>query len=117
MVGIVCSGAGVHHGIMPNDNKAIKETIGFVPYPGTLNVRLNERLQLSAPIVIHGLMWLYPIMVNGLPCYAIRRSGPYQDNITGALGIMASVCLRDKFNLKDGDTVNVEVVKRCVYSA
>ena len=111
MVGVVCSGAGVHHKIMPNDNNIIKETVGFIPYPGTLNVRLNERLQLSAPIVIRGLMWLYPIMVNDLQCYAIRRSGPYQDNITGALGIMASVCLRDKFNLKDGDTVNVEVVK------
>lgn len=111
MVGIVRSGSGTHSKIMPKDNDAINKAVGFIPYPGTLNVRLEKAINLPDPVIIEGLMWLYPITVNGLRCYAIRRSAPYRDNTTGALGIMAPVCLRDKFNLKDGDTVNVEVVR------
>lgn len=111
MVGVVVSGSGTHHKIMPKHDSVFKETIGFIPYPGTLNVRLNERLQLSEPIVVDDLMWLYPIKVNNIKCYAIRRSKAYRNNTTKILGVVVSCCLRDKFNLKDGDTVDVEVVK------
>ena len=111
MVGVVVSGSSTHHKIMPKHNTIFKKTIGFIPYPGTLNVRLNERLQLSEPIVVKDLMWLYPIKVNNIKCYAIRRSRAYRNNQTRILGVVAPYCLRDRFNLKDGDTVDVEVVK------
>lgn len=111
MRGIVRSGCGAHSRIILRDKDVLQEAVGFEPYEGTLNVSLREAITLPEPITVTTIVYLYPVLFNGTQAYIIQRGKPRENDRAGLAEIISQYCLRDKFNLKDGDTVNVEVVK------
>ena len=103
--------------------KQIKEKLGFVPYPGTLNVKINDEelwkrryiLQLE-PIVIAGFrnrkrtcgdLYMYRCKVENQQCALIMplrtHHGPQILEIIGPHNI------KRKLSKKDGDMVKVMV--------
>jgi riboflavin kinase len=99
--------------------------LGFVPFPGTLNIRLDPR---SLPVRkrLEGLEWI-PIegfvadqrtfgSVRCIPCrigeikcgIVVPGRTHYPEDV---LEIVAPVGLRDALGISDGDTVEVEVEK------
>lgn len=100
-----------------------RDKLGFKPYPGTLNVRLDgasaemrERMTLIKPIVVHGFSDGERSFGGG-KCYLIEIEG-----IRGAvvipdrthypadlLEIIAPVKLREMLRINDGDKVKIVV--------
>lgn len=91
------------------------ERLGFVPFPGTLNVLLDEPFSACAPsILIRGFSEgeecfggcrCYWISINGLDAVAIR---PEQSRHPPELiEVIAPVNLRRTLDLKDGDMVEI----------
>ena len=112
MRGIVRSGCGAHSRIILRDKDALQKAAGFTPYEGTLNVSLREAITLPDPITVTTIVYLYPVLFNGTQAYIIHRGKPRENDRAGLAEIISPLCLRDKFNLKDGDIVTVEVVKK-----
>lgn len=99
------------------------EKLGFQPFPGTLNIKLNDvsvpmrqQMDCTAPICIRGFNdgertfgsgKCYPIKVNGIKSAVIvPERTHYPANL---LEIIAPVNLRKTLHLKDGDEVNIVV--------
>jgi riboflavin kinase len=104
---------------LPWVSRQIKEKLGFTPYHGTLNLRLSEesvkhRRTLEKAAVMRvcpaegyctGL--LFKAFIAGLECgVVIPEVENYPENV---LEVVASVCLREKLQLRDGDEVTVTV--------
>ena len=95
--------------------RQFQEKLGFVPFPGTLNVLLEEPFPASAPaILIHGFSEkeerfgacrCYRIRINGLDAVAIRPEK--SSHPPELIEVIAPLNLRRALNLKDGDTVEV----------
>jgi riboflavin kinase len=95
----------------------IERGIGFRPFPGTLNLRLEETgVELPEGIMIEGFkeegkefgaVRLIPCKVRGVSCAVVipekTRYGPE------VLEIISRENLRERLGLKDGDTVRVEL--------
>jgi riboflavin kinase len=99
--------------------KQMKENLGFEPFPGTLNIRINEQwkkeqLLANEPIIISGFrkkertygdIYAYPCMLEKHNCAVIvpmRTShGPE------IVEIVCGFDIRKKLNKKDGDIVTV----------
>ena len=99
--------------------RQIKEKIGFNPYPGTLNLRLDEEnvkrrvlLEKDATLrVCHSEGYctglLFKASLNGGTCgVVIPQVENYPENV---LEVVASVNLKQKLRLRDGDLVTVTV--------
>lgn len=101
------------------------EKLGFQPFPGTLNIKLNDasvtvrqRMDCTTPICIQGFNdgertfgsgKCYPIKINGIKSAVIvPERTHYPANL---LEIIAPVNLRKALHLKDGDEVNIVVEK------
>lgn len=104
--------------------KQFKEKLGFVPYPGTLNIKLEhehdlkirEMLDNCPHIEIEGFInenrtfgavKCYPVFIKGIRgaiLTPLRTHHPLN-----VIEIIAPVYLRKKLNLKDGDEITVEV--------
>ena len=97
----------------------IKEKLGFNPYPGTLNLRLDEEnvkcrvlLEKEAKLRLcysegycTGL--LFKASFDGVACgVVIPQVESYPENV---LEVVASVNLTQKLRLRDGDLVTVAV--------
>jgi len=99
----------------------ILEKLGFVPYPGTLNLKLRNKTDLEIRKMLksfsgikisgfknnlrtYGDATCYPVIINdkisGAIIFAQRTH--YGDDV---LEVIAPVCLRDVLNLNDGDIV------------
>jgi riboflavin kinase len=98
----------------------IKEKLGFNPYPGTLNLRLDEEnmkrkvsLEREAKLrLCHSEGYctglLFKASIGGLPCgVVIPQVENYPDE---ELEIVADENLRKKLHLHDEDTVKVSVL-------
>jgi riboflavin kinase len=101
------------------------EKLGFQPFPGTLNVKLNEtsiairqRMDCVEPICIQGFNdgkrtfgsgKCYLIKINGIKSVVIIPERTHYP--TNLLEIIAPVNLRETLHLKDGDEVNILVEK------
>lgn len=101
------------------------EKLGFEPYPGTLNLKLNSdydvktRMELDAYPAIEiegfknedrtfGLVRCYPAIIdNKIKGALITAMRSHYD--VSVLEIIAPVCLRKQLNLKDGVKVKIEV--------
>jgi riboflavin kinase len=99
------------------------EKIGFAPYPGTLNIRL-ESSSLQVRKRLDQLEWVQikgfsaegrtfgdarclPCRIDGIPCgIVIPGRTHYPDDV---LELIAPVSLRDSLRVKDMDEVKVEV--------
>ena len=91
------------------------EMLGFVPFPGTLNIKLDEPFVPSGePIKITGFSdedktfggcLCYRIKINGIKAVIVRpeRSSYPSDLIE----IIAPISLRESLGLSDGDDVEV----------
>ena len=97
----------------------VKEKLGFDPYPGTLNLRLGDenvkrRVLLEKDATLRlchsegyctGL--LFKASLDGVACgVVIPQVENYPENV---LEVVASVNLKQKLRLRDGDLVTVTV--------
>ncbi|MGV8176433.1 MAG: DUF120 domain-containing protein [Candidatus Bilamarchaeaceae archaeon] len=108
---------------IPEYAKATKKAVGFSPYPGTLNITLDEenvkrRMELTRlePAVVKGFekgmrrfggVFLYRCRVgneNGAVLIPLKTRHPIN-----VLEVIAEGNLRKKLGLKDGDSVLLEV--------
>ena len=125
LVGVVVSGLGegAFYISLEGYRRAIEEALGFTPYPGTLNVRL-ERQSLPYRRYLDSLPGiLIPGFSNGIRTYgAVKAFRARIKGIEGAvviperthhptdvIEVVAPVKLRDVLGLKDGDKVEIEV--------
>ena len=117
-------GEGAYYLSLAGYRRALKRTLGFAPYPGTLNLRLDRkehsktaRLDTAQAMFIPGFQWenrtlggihLFPCMIHGVPGAILRpvrtHHGP------DILELIAAVPLKRKLKKKDGDwlTVNLQ---------
>lgn len=103
----------------------IREKMGFLPFGGTLNVRLTTKTDIEqreymarqGGVAIRGFSdgertfgeaKCFPCRINGRPCGAViipSRSRYPKDT----LEIISGENLRERFSLKDGDSIDIEV--------
>jgi riboflavin kinase len=113
-----------------------KEKLGFTPYKGTLNLQMSD---LNHSLLQENVDNTIPVIINGfkdenserkfgdVKCYDcyISRLDDRENKIKAAIlrierthhkkniiEILAEPYLRDKLNLKDGDKVIIELVKK-----
>jgi riboflavin kinase, archaea type len=126
MKGTVASGMneGGYYIGMAEYKKKFKETLGFEPFPGTLNVRLvafdshyKEKLAALQGIRIpsfekdgrtFGSLKCFPCLINGVHGAVViperTHHGP------DVLEVISPFNLRDRLGVRDGDCVKVEVI-------
>ncbi len=124
--GVVVSGSGEGKYFLSLEGykRQIYEKLGFEPYPGTLNVLLDDEsaerkvlLALRKPIVIEGFVedgrrygdvLAYPVkIVDVWPAALIIPTRTHHP--PSIAEIIAPVNLREKLGLKNGDTVIIKV--------
>ncbi len=111
-----------------------KNKLGFEPYKGTLNLKLSdtdnsilrEKLNYIRPVIIDGFknqereygpVKCYDVYVYRLDKKNNRRKAAILDikrthHKKNVVEILAKPYLRDYFNLKDGDKLIIEVIKK-----
>ncbi|MCE5297689.1 MAG: DUF120 domain-containing protein [Methanoregulaceae archaeon] len=123
--GMVISGLGEGRYYMSLDPyvQQFSEKIGFAPYPGTLNIRLEpssvqirKRLDQLEWVRIQGFSAdgrtfgdarCLPCRIEGIPCgIVIPGRTHYPDDV---LELIAPVCIRETLGVNDTDEVKVEV--------
>jgi riboflavin kinase len=121
LAGRVVSGRGEGEFYINLYAREFERVLGFRPYPGTLNIRLEEgsaRLRERVtrglkPRIVHpprGLRGLadvlcYPAILEGLDVYVVEpQVEGYDKNL---LELVAPFSLREKLGLRDGDRVKV----------
>lgn len=120
-------GEGAYYLSQMNYIKQIQEKLGFTPYPGTLNIKINknEGAQIFKEIKMFKHVRLDPFFDGkrfyvGVTCYRAKINGSLLGAIIRAdktyydesvLEIIAPVYLRSYFNLKDGDQITVEILE------
>ena len=114
------TGEGAKFMELPWVKKQMEEKLGFVPYPGTLNIKLSKDkvkfknlLKRAKPIEIlpaEGYCLgkcLKAHLVNGLECaIVLPEVKNYPEDV---IEIIAHVNLREKLQLKDGDIIEVMI--------
>ena len=119
--GTVFSGTGQGKKFMelPWVKQQLTKKLGFSPYAGTLNIRLNKesakqksQLEKQHGIIVYpeesyyaGL--LFKAKIGTDECFIVIPQVPnYPKDV---LEVIAPINLREKLNLKDGDQATVEV--------
>jgi len=118
-------GEGAYYISKENYKKQLVEKLGFEPYPGTLNLKLNSdydiktRVELDAYPAVEiqgfqnedrsfGLVKCYHAIIgNKVKGALVTALRTHYD--VSVLEIIAPVCLRKQLCLKDGNKVKVEV--------
>jgi len=123
--GVVVSGLGEGHYYISIGGyaKQFKTKLGFEPYPGTLNIKIKDycldlrKKMAEMPFIkidgfsdgtrTYGASDCYPAEISGVCGYIIvPERTHYQQDL---LEMIAPVKMREKLNLKDGDSVCVIV--------
>jgi len=105
---------------LPWVKRLIREKLGFEPYPGTLNLRLSSNVKISKMLDKFSCIRissrgdfasgrLYKALISSeVHGAVIRPEVPdYPEDI---IEILAPIGLREKFNLRDGDEVEVKIL-------
>ena len=118
-------GEGAYYMSLDGYKRQFRGAIGYVPFPGTLNVLLDqphhamtaERLDAMDGVLINGFSdgrrtygWVrcFAATVNSsIACHVIRLERTHHDPDT--VEIISSVCIRDAGMLDDGSPVSVQV--------
>jgi riboflavin kinase len=115
------SGEGAEFITLPWVSKQIVEKLGFVPYTGTLNIKLTAQsvvikksLMNATAIEISPIKGFYrgrcfrAYFMHDLKCaIIIPEVENYPEDV---IEVVASVNLREKFELKDDDIVEVRIM-------
>lgn len=125
--GKVFSGPGRGGSLITKWEARLIRIIGFRPFRGTLNVRLEEPVDLKSyatkfveHVMIHGKknVEAYLVAVKLIyrggerDCWAIRDTNPtYGDNV---VDLLHEKKLKDDLGMKDGDEVEIEFPGRLV---
>ncbi len=100
----------------------IREKLGFVPYPGTLNLEVTKRQQTHlkeiTPIRIEGFK-KNGRTYGGASCYKIKINSinaaiivpDLTEHEESMIEVVAPVNLKSKLKVEDGDKVKIELVK------
>jgi riboflavin kinase len=119
--GIVRAGQGKGRAFTQLDwvRRQFCDKLGFDPYPGTLNLHIEDRAALASLRTRQGSVIepeeegycrarAVPVRVNGriAAAWIIPDVPGYPGDV---MELMAPVSLRDALKLKDGDSVRVEV--------
>jgi riboflavin kinase len=117
-------GEGAYYIHQPGYRKQFIKKLGYDPYPGTLNIRLDKQFQRertlleTAPFILvdgftdgersYGPVKCYPVSVDDVTHASIITAlrSHYGKEI---LEIIAPVNLREKLKLSDGNTITVRV--------
>lgn len=120
-------GEGSYYMSLPGYKQRFKEKLGYEPYPGTLNIKLNSKLYvdrkkeiLKFPAILidgfsdemrtYGWVKCYPALlnesdeINGMVLILERTH--YDDTI---IEIIAPFSIKDKFKLENGDVIKFKV--------
>ncbi len=97
----------------------IREKLGFTPYPGTLNLRLDTREMakyralLDDALVLSGFtsegrtfgdVLAVPAKIDNVRCAVIT---PKRSHYSDVVEVISPVCLREAFTLSNGDSVEI----------
>jgi len=125
LAGIVVSGLGegAFYVSLEGYRRAIENALGFTPYPGTLNIRLDPQSLMYRRYLDSLPGILIPGFSNGVRTYGAVKA--FRASIRGVKGavvmperthhptdvieVVAPVKLRDVLGLKDGDRIEVEI--------
>lgn len=96
------------------------EKLGFVPWPGTLNleikldqvaaieqVRLENGIELIAPDANYCSGHVFPVSVGGTPSAVVMPSDDVRVHAKNIIEIIAPQCLKETIDVKDGDRVTL----------
>ena len=118
-------GVGAKYVSMPTYNLLLTELLDEVPYPGTLNIRINESFSkvieecppsLIKSVLIEGIekggffYWFGDVLTRDeeVPVLIVRPFlTKHPDNV---LEIIAGQNLRQLLGLKDGDKIKVKII-------
>ncbi len=114
------SGEGAKFIQLPWAKKQIAEKLGFFPYPGTLNIKTTEDIhELEKLLKKEKTIEILPAkgfcrgrcfnacFMDTLKCaIVIPEVENYPEDV---LEVIAPINLREKFKLKDGDIVDVQI--------
>jgi riboflavin kinase len=116
------SGEGAKFIQLPWAKKQIAEKLGFIPYPGTLNIKttgdihkLEKLLKKEKTIEILSAKgfcrgrFFNACFMDALKCAIVIPQ--VENHPEDVLEVIAPINLRQKFNLKDGDTVDVQITR------
>lgn len=109
--GVVFSGGGNHAKTQRRYGDQFEQTLGYRPYPGSLNIRLDRPPDLGEPLIE-----LRPAPKRRYEMWAARLWDidghamiPDRAHDT-SLEMLAPVSLRDELQLRDSDSVDVEII-------
>jgi riboflavin kinase, archaea type len=115
-------GEGRYYLSQPGYVVQFTERLGYSPYPGTLNVRVDGAALRKVELVgawsglridgfqatgrTFGGATCFPARMNGHPCHLIH---PDRTHYKDVVEFVAADCLRDALHVKDDDPVQVEI--------
>ncbi|MGI0155982.1 MAG: DUF120 domain-containing protein [Thermoplasmata archaeon] len=115
-------GEGRYYLSQPGYVVQFTERLGYAPYPGTLNVRVDGPALRKVGVVggwtglridgfqasgrTFGGATCFPARMNGHPCHLIH---PDRTHYQDVVEFVAADCLRDTLSLKDDDRVQVDI--------
>ncbi len=118
------SGEGAYYISLPKYFKQIEEKLGFKPYPGTLNIKLNEESLKNRALIeklkgikiegfkegekIFGAGKCFPAIINGKieGAMIIPEKTRYNSSV---IELISEKYLRKELNIKDGDIIKIYV--------
>jgi hypothetical protein len=117
VTGTVFSGSGTCSRKLRPDLHArgLDKHLGYQPYPGSLNLRCEEPVELGAPAVNwpgkigskKRPYWFWPAWIGKHACHAMDPAG--RGHGPNCIEVVAPTKLRDTFKLGDGDTLRIDV--------
>ena len=120
LTGKVTSGVGNFSYWIDKLKDHYQKKTGLVLFPGTLNVQLDEEYSIpSEAIRLAGEEYGGTVSINIVPCHIFEEDAVILRTDRNESGeglhpktlveVACEVKLRDKYNLKDGDIVQIEV--------
>jgi riboflavin kinase, archaea type len=120
MLGKIISGLGQgkHFMQMPKYVEQFQEKLGFLPFAGTLNIKISEKMVMTKPIAVitgfekdsqaFGQINCHQALLNSKNVIIIiPENTQHPSNV---IEVIHEKNLRTVLNLKDGDKVNLEVI-------
>ena len=118
-------GEGAYYMGLKGYTKQFKSKIGYVPFPGTLNVKINQKIHQEAIkqfINLNGIDinsfsdgkrtygWVkcFPAKINNsVDCNLILLERTHHDN--SVVELISKLCLRKTAKLKDGSKISIKI--------